>query len=82
MIATVAFAVSLLVRSIRILFKNRKKVFPGAWMICLMVLFFLGNDMMEAGLNASPDFFCAIFYLLAGWVVMIDRQTKTLPDDG
>lgn len=82
MIATIVFAVSLLVRSIRILFINRKKLFPGAWMICLTVLFCLGNDMLSARLNASPDFFCAWFYLLAGWLVSLDMDTRAPKKNG
>ena len=82
MIATIVFAVSLLVRSIRILFINRKKLFPGAWMICLTVLFCLGNDMLSARLNASPDFFCAWFYLLAGWLVSLDMDTRAPKQNG
>jgi hypothetical protein len=76
MIATIIFAVSLLVRSIRIMFINRKKVFPGAWMICLIVLYILANDMMEASLNSSLDIYCTVFYLLAGWLVDIDIHSR------
>ena len=82
MIATIVFAVSLLVRSIRILFINRKKLFSGAWMICLTVLFCLGNDMLSARLNASPDFFCAWFYLLAGWMTALDMDTREPKKNG
>ena len=82
MIATILFAVSLLVRSIRIIFINRRKVFSGAWMICLLVLTFLGADMFESGLNASPDFFCPAFYLLAGWLVSLDMDTRAPKKNG
>lgn len=76
MLATIAFAVSLLIRGIRILFVNRKKLFFGAWMIPLMTLAFLANDMLESGLNSDNDIFCASFYLLASWTVLLDRQSR------
>ena len=76
MIATIVFAFSLFLRSIRVIFINRKKLFSGAWMVCLMVLAFLASDMLEAGLNSDNDIFCASFYLLAGWVVLLDRQSR------
>ena len=76
MIATMVFACSLLIRSIRILFINRKKAFPGAWMICLTVLFFLANDTLEAALNISHVLFCSVFYLLGGWLVTVDRAAS------
>ena len=82
MIATIIFAVSLLVRSIRIMFINRRKVFSGAWMICLLTLTFLGADMFESGLNASPDFFCPAFYLFAGWLVSLDVDTRAPKKNG
>jgi len=82
MIATVVFAVSLLVRSIRILFVNRKKLFPGAAIICLTVLFILGNDMFSGRLNASPDFICTGFYWFAGWLVTLDMDTRTPKKNG
>ena len=82
MIATIVFAGSLLVRSIRVIFINRKKLFSGAWMICLMVLFFLAADMFESGLNASLDFFCPAFYLLAGWLVALDMDTRAPKKNG
>ena len=76
MLATLVFAVSLLIRGIRILFFSRKRLFPGAWMIPLMTLAFLASDMLEAGLNSDNDIFCASFYLLAGWTVLLDRQSR------
>ncbi len=82
MIATIVFAVSLLVRSIRILFINRKKLFSGAWAVCLTVIFILGNDMFSGRLNASPDFICTGFYLFAGWIVAMDMDTRAPRKDG
>ena len=82
MIATVVFAISLLVRSIRILFINRKKLFPGAAIICLTVLFILGSDMFSGRLNASPDFICTGFYLFAGWLVALDMDTRAPKKNG
>ena len=76
MLATIAFAVSLLIRGVRLFFINRKKLFPGAWMIPLMTLAFLASDMLEAGLNSDNDIFCASFYLLAGWTVLLDQQSR------
>ena len=76
MLATVVFAVSLLVRSIRIMFVNRNKVFHGAWMIPLLTICILAGDMLEAELNSSTEIICAVFYLFAGWLVTLDETTR------
>ena len=45
-------------------------------MIPLMAPAFLASDMLEAGLNSDNDIFCASFYLLAGWTVLLDQQSR------
>jgi len=76
MAAAIAFAVSLLIRSLRILFSGRNRVFPGDWMLCLMVLSFLANDMLEADLSGGTGIFCVTFYILAGWLLTVDRELR------
>ena len=77
MAAAIAFAVSLVMRSVRILLLAvRRRVFPGAWMVCLMVTAFLANDMLEADLSGGVGIFCVTFYLLAGWLVSMERELR------
>jgi O-antigen ligase len=76
MLAAIAFAVSLVIRCLRILLVGRGRVFPGAWMLCLMLLCFLANDMMEADLSGGMGIFCVTFYILAGWLLTVDRELR------
>ena len=78
MAAAIAFAVSLMIRCVRILLKvvRKRGVYPGAWVICLMILTFLANDMLEADLSGGMGIFCVTFYILAGWLLVIDRETR------
>jgi hypothetical protein len=77
MAAAIAFAVSLVMRSVRILLLAvRRRVFPGTWMVCLMVTAFLANDMLEADLSGGVGIFCVTFYLLAGWMVSMERELR------
>ena len=76
MLATVVFSVSLFLRSVRIIFINRKKLFSGAWMVPLLTMCILAGDMVEAELNAGTGILCTVFYLFAGWTVALDREAR------
>ena len=77
MIGMIVFSVLLIIRALRTMFPNWKKVFANAGMIALFVCCMLANDMLEAVLAARPEFFCAMFYILAGWLVVIDKDVST-----
>ena len=76
MIATVVFSVSLVIRALRIMFLRRKTVFAGAGVMALFVCCMLANDMLEAVLAPRPEYFCAMFYVLAGWLVATDKDVN------
>lgn len=80
MLATVVFSVSLFLRSVRIIFINREKLFSGAWMVPLLTMCILAGDMVEAELNAGTGILCTVFYLFAGWTVALDREAR--PESG
>ena len=77
MMATVAFSASLLVRSIRIFFRHRKELFPGAWLVPLVTICILASDMIEAELNSSTFLICVVFYLFAGWTTALDDVSSS-----
>ncbi len=76
MIGMIVFSVSLVIRALRTMFPNRKKVFSGAGVIALFVCCMLANDMLEAILAPRPEFFSAMFYVLAGWLVATDKDVN------
>ena len=74
MLLTVVFVISLIARSFRILFCRGDKLSKGAWMIPVVVLCMLSQDMMEAFLNSGGTMVTVAFYLFAGWILELDRN--------
>ena len=73
MLLTVAFCISLAIRSLRIL-RYGDRLSPGARMIPVVVLCMLAQDMTEAYLNSGGTMAVVAFYLFAGWIVELDRM--------
>ena len=76
MLITIAFTISLAVRSIRLLFSKKRRMPPGYWMIPVVALCMLSQDMMEAFLNSGGTLVCVFFYVFAGWIVATDEEQK------
>ncbi len=77
MLFTAAFLISLFVRCFRVLFINKKQLFQGFWMIPVILAALVAEDMMESYLNLSAwSMTCITFYLFAGWVVAMDKETR------
>jgi hypothetical protein len=76
MLATIAFAGSLVFRSIRLLFSKKAVLSPGFWMIPIICLCLLTQDMTEVYLNAGDTLVCSFFYLFAGWIVATDCDRR------
>ena len=80
MLLTIAFVISLAIRSFRLLFRYRKKLSPGSWMIVIVVLCTVAQDMMETSLNSGSRIMTVLFYLFAGWIVELERNFRSAPD--
>ena len=76
MLAMIVFVVIQIIRGMRIIFRYRKELFPGAWMVPLLALCILASDMFEVSLNSSLKPACTVFYLMAGWVIMLERSAQ------
>ena len=76
MLITIAFTISLAVRSIRLLFSKKRHLPPGFWMIPVVAFSMLSQDMMEAFLNSGGTLVCVFFYVYAGWIVAMDEEQK------
>ena len=76
MVGTIVFSVSLALRGVRILFGNSQGTMQGIWVLVLLAGCMLANDMLEAILAFRPEFFCAAFYLLAGWITSVDSDIR------
>ena len=76
MLITIAFAISLAVRSIRLLFSKKRRLPSGYWMIPVVAFSMLAQDMMEAFLNSGGTLVCVFFYVFAGWIVALDKEQK------
>jgi len=76
MLITIAFTISLAVRSIRLLFSKKRRLPPGYWMIPVVAFSMLAQDMMEAFLNSGGTLVCVFFYVFAGWIVALDKEQK------
>lgn len=74
MLLTIAFTISLAVRSFRILFRSGAKCPRGSWMLPVTVFCILAQDMMESFLNSGGTMVTVAFYLFAGWLVALDRK--------
>ena len=71
MVGTVVFAVSLVIRALRIMFSRYG---CRSCTIAVLVCCILANDMLEATLAFRSGLFCVVFYLLAGWLTVMDRD--------
>ena len=77
MLFTAAFLISLFVRCFRVLFINKKQLFQGFWMTPVILAALVAEDMMESYLNLSAwSMTCITFYLFAGWIVAMDKETR------
>ncbi|MCR5088893.1 MAG: O-antigen ligase family protein [Oscillospiraceae bacterium] len=76
MLITIAFVISLMIRSIRLLFSKNRVLLPGFWMIPVVVMCMLSQDMMEAFLNSGGTLVCVFFYVFSGWITAIDNEQK------
>ena len=76
MLITIAFTISLLVRSVRLLFIYKETLPPGFWMIPIVSLSMLAQDMTEAYLNSGGTLVCVFFYVFSGWIVAMDREQR------
>ncbi len=80
MLGMVVFSGFVAVRSLRVCFRRRGNPFPGIWMIPVILLCLLAEDVTEMYLlftslgPASP-----VFDLLLGWVVELDRGSAAQP---
>lgn len=70
MLASVVFAIMLLLRSWRILLAEYE-LFPGSRMVPLVIIPMFIADMVDTTLTAGATFPCAAFYLFAGWTVAL-----------
>ena len=77
MFFTAAFLVSVFVRCFQVLFINKKLIFQGFWMIPVILVALVAEDMMESFLNLSAwSMTCITFYLFAGWIVAMDSDQR------
>ena len=80
MLITIAFVVSLAARSIRLLFSKKRRLPAGFWMLPVVALCMLSQDMMEAFLNSGGTVVCIFFYVFAGWITTLDREQRISAD--
>ncbi len=76
LLATLVFAARTVFRGLRMIFLPSKMLFPGVWMIPLLVLTILLSDMLEAELDAAQHCICNIFYLFSGWMLVLDTEDR------
>ena len=74
MLITIAFIISLIVRSVRLLFIQNECLPPGFWMIPIVSFSMLVQDMTEAYLNSGGTLACVFFYVFSGWIVAMDQE--------
>lgn len=76
MVASMIFIGSLLLRCFRIVFRHKEQLFPGAWMVPVVVITQLAGEITETWITAGSSIVCNTFYLFAGWVVAMDIELQ------
>ena len=74
MLLFVVFLFSLGKRCIRLLLAGKQAPFEGAWSIQIILLYMILIDLVEPMLFASGCVNLPFFYLLAGWIVAMDKR--------
>ena len=67
------FCVSIIRRSYRVMKYEGDKLFKGAWTVPLILFGILLNETMEVLTMANKFFNQTMFFLLAGWIVVMDK---------
>ena len=77
MLVFVYFLISLGIRCVRIMRAGDRLLFQGAWYIPLILLYMLIVDMFEPMLFTSQRVNLPFFYMMAGWIVALDKRYFT-----
>ena len=67
------FCVSIIRRSYRVMKYEGDKLFKGAWTVPLILFGILLTETMEVLTMANKFFNQPMFFLLAGWIVVMDK---------
>ena len=74
MLLFIVFLLSLGKRCIRLLLAGEQAAFEGAWSIQIILLYMILIDLVEPMLFASRCVNLPFFYILAGWIVAMDKR--------
>jgi small-conductance mechanosensitive channel len=77
MLVFVYFLISLGIRCVWIMRAGDRLLFQGAWYIPLILLYMLIVDMFEPMLFTSQRVNLPFFYMMAGWIVALDKRYFT-----
>ena len=80
MLIFVIFLVSIGTRCIRVLRAGEQATFEGAWSIQIILLYIILIEFVEPMLFASQRVNLPFFYLLAGWIVAMDKRCRKKKD--
>lgn len=80
MLASMVFMASLGLRCIRVL-RHVKRLPSGVWIIPVILLCLLAQDMMQIFLIPGPTFITVMFYVFAGWISAMDWELKSHPPE-